>query len=69
MFRFAILRRMSEKPPPRELGKVLFTVRDSPRFPADVWQRFRDTARQRGESWIDALRRAAETYIHQEPKP
>jgi hypothetical protein len=69
MFRFAILRRMAEKPPPRELGKVLVTVRDSPRFPADLWQRFRETARERNESWIDALRRIVEQYVRQEPKP
>ena len=69
MFRFGILRRMTEKPPPREPGKVLFTVRDSPRFTAAHWRRFKEATASRGESWIDALREAVELYIGQEPKP
>lgn len=69
MFPFGILRRMTDKPPARELGKVLCTVRDSPRFPAAHWHRFKEAAAKRGESWIDALREAVELYIKQEPKP
>jgi hypothetical protein len=65
----AILRRMTDKPPARESGKVLFTVRDSPRFPAAHWTRFREMAKARGESWIDALHRAVALYIDQEPRP
>jgi hypothetical protein len=46
-------------------AKVLAKLRDSPRLPAELWERFRETARRRGEPWIDALRRIIERYVHE----
>ena len=67
MFRFAMLRRMGERdtPPERELGKVLVTVRDGPRFPAELWTRFKEAAKRKNEPWIDALRRIVERYTQE----
>ena len=67
MFRFAMLRRMGERdtPPERELGKVLVTVRDGPRFPAELWTRFKEAAQRKNEPWIDALRRIVERYTQE----
>lgn len=60
----SMLRRMTgDDRPQRELGKVLFTVRDSPRFPAALWTHFKEAAKRKEESWIDALRRIVERYI------
>lgn len=47
---------------PVNRDKILFSVRDSSRFPADVWRAFRAACEQRGEAWIDALRRLVEQY-------
>lgn len=45
-------------------GATLFTVKaDRVRFPAALWDRFRDTAAARGEKWIDVLRRLVERYV------
>jgi hypothetical protein len=46
-------------------AKVLAKLRDSPRLPAELWERFRDTARRRGEPWIDELRRILERYVRE----
>ena len=43
-------------------NKVLFSVKDSDRFPAAVWIAFRETCTARGESWLDVLRRLCEQY-------
>lgn len=47
----------------KNFGKVLVSLRDSPRFSADLWHEFRETARANNESWVDALRRMVERYI------
>lgn len=68
MIRFAgILRRMNDddRRPERQLGKILVTVRDGPRFPAELWSRFKEAAKRKDESWIDALRRIVERYTQE----
>ena len=48
----------------------LFTVKDTPRLPRELWDRFRQTAEANGEHTIDALRRALDLYIEdQRPQP
>jgi hypothetical protein len=54
--------------PQRERDKILFSVKeDAGTFPAELWQRFRQTTKDRGEVWINVLRRLIEQYIAQEP--
>jgi hypothetical protein len=43
-------------------GRLLFSVRESPRFPRESWQRFRERVTARGENWIDVLRALIERY-------
>lgn len=50
-------------PPPNRPPRALFTVRDSDRFPGDLWRRFRAVCAARGTPWIDALRELIEGYI------
>ena len=47
---------------------MLFSVRDTPRFPRAVWDRFRARVTARGENWIDVLRRLVEHYADEPDK-
>lgn len=42
---------------------ILFSVRESARFPRALWDRFRDRAEDERQPWIDVLRRAVERYL------
>ena len=63
------MRRMNES----MKGRLLFSVRESPRFPRETWQRFRAKVTANGESWIDVLRTLIDRYAsegappHEEP--
>ena len=49
---------------------MLFSVRDTPRFPRAVWEKFRARVTARGENWIDVLRQLVERYAEEpEQKP
>lgn len=54
---------------PANRDKILFSVRDSDRFPGQLWRDFRAACEARREPWIDVLRRLVAQYIAQEPKP
>lgn len=68
MFLSLIFRPMTE-PPRRSAWTHIFTIEDSPRLTRALWEEFRASAERRGDKTIDALRRALELYIQQEPKP
>lgn len=53
---------------PVNRDKILFSVRDSTRFPGEVWQAFRDACTARGEAWIDVLRHLVEGYTKGDEK-
>jgi hypothetical protein len=56
--------------PERREGSTLFSVKaDRNRFPAELWERFKRTAEERGKRWIDALREAVEQWIARKEKP
>jgi hypothetical protein len=68
MFTFGMFNSM--KRPPEDGRHILFSVKaDKNTFPADVWERFRDTTKARKEYWVTVLRRLMEEYTKQEPKP
>ena len=52
---------------PANREKILFSVRESERFPADAWRAFRDACTRRNEPWIDVLRRLIEQYARETP--
>ena len=52
---------------PANRDKIVFSVRDSERFPGETWRAFRAACDRRGEAWIDVLRRLIEQYTGQEP--
>jgi hypothetical protein len=43
-------------------GRLLFSVRESPRFPRETWQRFRAKVTAEGGNWIDVLRDLIDRY-------
>lgn len=65
-----IFRRMTDPQPPRSnRGRILFSVKEDPQFPAELWEQFKATARQRNQTPIAALRQLMQQYIAQEPTP
>lgn len=61
---FAIVR--DDMPVNRD--KIIFSVRDSERFPGETWRAFRAACDRRGEAWIDVLRRLIEQYTKAPPE-
>jgi hypothetical protein len=43
-------------------GRLLFSVRASPRFPEETWRRFRAKVTADGQNWIDVLRDLIDRY-------
>lgn len=43
--------------------RVLFSVRDGDRFPADLWHRFRAIVTAQDRGWIDVLRELVDGYV------
>jgi hypothetical protein len=62
----AIVRRMTTRDEDKHRPHI-FTIKASPRLSRELWEEFRAVAERRGEFTIDALRRALELYIAQEP--
>ena len=62
-------------PVPSNRERLLFSVKENPQFPADLWADFRAACRANGHrQWIDVLRELIEGYItrvraEQERKP
>jgi hypothetical protein len=55
---------------PEDRSRTLFSIKaDAKTFPAELWQRFKQTAERRGDKVIEVLRRLIEQYIREEPKP
>ena len=54
----ATMRSMSES----MKGRLLFSVRESPRFPRETWERFRTRVTADGGNWIDVLRDLIDRY-------
>lgn len=50
-------------------GRLLFSVRESSRFPRETWQRFRDRVTADGGSWVDVLRDLIERYANEGAPP
>lgn len=49
---------------------ILFSIRDSPTFPAALWHRFKATVKARADGTpVDVLRRLIERYLDEGPKP
>lgn len=48
---------------------ILFSVRESARFPRALWQRFTQHADRAGHPWIDVLRQAIEQYLDRHGAP
>ena len=52
--------------------RILFTVRDEPSFPAELWERFRAITAARGETWAYVLATLVREYVtrhEQERRP
>jgi hypothetical protein len=65
---FGIFGRMDERRQDRT--HTLISIKaDAKTFPAELWQRFKQTADARGEKVIDVLRRCVEQYVSQERRP